>query len=311
MADKREKVISYRRANWFNDHPETINLGLCISLTASKLPAVKDRTVSRDDQELKLAALQIDPDKGHLLHITIETPGDFASVVPAAPAAAEAVEVSTIPPPNNAEYMDGDAFVYVLGNDVCLCTTGCTDSTIRWFLAELFNKANIRKDADQFELIKAASMNKISMLNSIGVKEIILKGTIFAASAHYLKRKGQPAGLLSELSRVFKSDLGTPNDGNEDALNIAVTLTLDKRRKGITIGEDRLKKTAERAINSAEPNDDFVIVLLDGQQITPDEIYVKTEVLIESHGKSVVKPKAWNELKAFYAKLKASGALDV
>lgn len=311
MADKRDKVIGYRRALWFNEHPETINLAMCISHAATKLPVIKDRTVVRGDQELKLASLQPDSAKGFYLHITIETPGDSTSVVPAVAATAETVEVSTMPPPNNGEFMDGDAFVYVRGNDVCLCTTGCTDNTIRWFLAELFMKAKIRKDADQFDIVKAASLNKASMIHSIGVKEIVLKSTIFSASSHYLKRKGQPAGLLYELSRVFKADIGAQNDSNEDALSVAITLTLDERRKGITLGEARMKQMAERTLKHAEDGDEFVIVLLDGQQIRPDEIYVKTTASIEGFGKSVVKYKAWEELKIFYAKLEANGALEV
>jgi hypothetical protein len=310
MVDKRDKTVSYRRALWLNENPETINLGMCISLMAAKLTVVSDRIVRRGDQELKLVGFLAQPDKGHFLHITIETPGDSASIVPTASPTAEEVEVDTLPPPNHAEFMDGDAFVYVRGNDVCVCMTGCTDSTIRYFLAELFKKAHIRKDADQFDLVKVADLNRVSMIHSIGVKEISLKGTIYEASAHYLKRKGKPSGLLSELAKVFKADLGAANDVNADALNVAIVFTLDGRRKGVTIGEKRMKQFAEMTLKHAETDDEFIIELMDGQRITPGEIYVKTSVVIDSHGKSVLKSKAWGELRAFYTKLSDSGALE-
>jgi hypothetical protein len=311
MADKREKTISYRRALWFNEHPDKINLAMCVSHATEKLHGIAGRTIQRGDQELKLAALKTDAHKGHFLHITIETPGDSASIVPVAAPGADIVEVGTLPAPNDAEFMDGDAFVYVRGNDVCLCTTGCTDATVRNFLAELFRQAKIRKDADQFDLIKAADLNVVSMINSIGVKEVFLKSTIFDASAHYLERKGKPSGFLSELARVFKADIGAEKDGNPDALSIAVTFSLDGRKKhGMVLGEKRLKQLAELTVKNAEHDDEYVIVLLDGQKITPDEIYVKTITSIDAYGKSVVKSDAWNAIEAFYEKLANSGALE-
>jgi hypothetical protein len=311
MADKRDKVISYRRAVWWIEKPDTITLSMCIAQAIAKLPKLDDRQVPRNGgQELTLAKITPDDDnKGFLLHITLDTPGESASVVPKVAGLVTEIEVGTMPPPNDAEFMDGDACLYVRGNHVCLCTSGCTDATVRYFLAELFKKANIRIDADKFDLMKVADLNKVTMIQKVGVKEITLKGTIYKASAQYAKRKGQPMGMMGEISRIIQSQ-GSNSTSNEDALSIALTLTLDERRKGIPLGEARLKEIAQNAVESAEGEDDFTIYLKDGQQITATEIYVKSVAPIDAHGKSVLRTSAWAELKAFYARLSHTGTLE-
>jgi hypothetical protein len=311
MADKRQKTVSYRRAQWVNEDPASINLAMCIRDAAAKLTTFADRTVARGGGQLvSLAAIDTDASKGHYLHIVADTPGEAASIVPTNEPRSTSINVSTAPPPDNADFMDGDAFLYVRGDDVCLCATSLTDAAVRFFLVEFFRKAKIRKDADRFELIKAANLNKIALVHHQGVREIEIKGTIFKATADYNKRKGQPVTMLSAVSRELKAVLNVPNDVNEDALNVMITLHADKRRKGIVLGEKRLEELSTSLLEHGEDDDDFVIVTKLGQKITQTELFMRAPASIARLGKSVERDDAWKEVKHFYDGLAASGALE-
>ncbi|MGQ0589442.1 MAG: hypothetical protein ACT4N8_07915 [Sphingosinicella sp.] len=124
MADKKEKIISFRRAEWLIDNPTSATLSGLLKQAIDKLQTAADRTVSRGDQEMILASLKPDKSNAFFLHITLDTPGEAASIVPKAGQTASEIKVGTSPPPKDAEFMDGDAFVYICGNDVALCTTG-------------------------------------------------------------------------------------------------------------------------------------------------------------------------------------------
>jgi hypothetical protein len=280
MAEKREKTVSYRRAVWVKG-AHSINLEMCITEALNKCTSLSDRTVARGNGQLvRLAAAPEDGEGGRYLHLVVDTPGEAASVVPTNSRAAE-LKVGTTPPPANMDFMDADAFAYVRGNHVCLCTTSMTDSTTRQFLADLFVRAKLRKDASEFDLLKVGDQSKLKIIQDEGVKEIDIKGTIYEATAHYNKRKGQAASLLGHLGKEVRAILGSANDVNDDALDVGLTLKIDHRRKkGISLGEKRLKSIAESLVENLEKGDDFSIITNNDRKITPDELFMKTIVEI-------------------------------
>jgi len=159
--------------------------------------------------------------------------------------------------------------------------------------------------------MKVANFSKLALIESQGVKEIELRGTLFDATAHYIHRTGQPVSLIEGFAKQFRAILGVPHDVNPDSLRAAINIKADKRRNGIVLGEKRLSELAISAITHAEEDDQFVIITKNGQQISQDEIFIKSVVPIESLGKSVNRDKAWNELQAFYGMLASAGALEV
>jgi len=312
MATQRTKVVGYRRTEWVNANPASISLALCIKLALAKSPDVADRTVSRSNgQFVRLADSEVDAEGGYYLHFTVDTPGEAASTVPKIKAGMQSISVTTADAPPDREFMDGDAFLYIRKNDVCLCATQVSDGTLRYVLAMFFRQSGIRSDADQFVFSKVANLSKISMLQSQGVKEITLKGSVYEATAKYLSRKGKPAGLISQLAKDFKALLGIEHDANRDGLRVAMTFVADNRMTGITVGSKQLEKLAIMTVEDAEDGDEFVIETKLGQKITQSEIFIKSAATMESLGKSVAKDGAWAELKAFYESLSASGALEV
>jgi hypothetical protein len=119
MGDPRRKTLSYHRAEYFCKHPAIINLEICIREAADKLRTVSQRSIMRTGgYTMQLAHYRReDTWRGSFLHLTFETPGEHASIVPRVAESTSELQATTLPSPNDPEFMDGDAFLYVNNND--------------------------------------------------------------------------------------------------------------------------------------------------------------------------------------------------
>src|SRR5215472_1497374 len=133
MRAQREKTLSYRRAEWFG-HRAAPDLENCLRQALAQLKTIEERTILRGGQNAKVAKVEPVAPGGMFLHLATETPGEPASVVPKVAADAIALDLKTENPPDDGEWLDGDAFLYLHDNHVCLCTTGLHDSAIATFL---------------------------------------------------------------------------------------------------------------------------------------------------------------------------------
>ena len=120
---QRAKTISYRRAEWFGQGSTAPPLENCLRQSLSQLKTIDERTIFRGGQNAKVAKLQNAAPGGLLLHLATETPGEAASVIPKVTSTATEIDLRTQSPPNDGEWLDGDAFVLIHDNHVCLCTT--------------------------------------------------------------------------------------------------------------------------------------------------------------------------------------------
>ncbi|QAY95906.1 hypothetical protein CWB41_09350 [Methylovirgula ligni] len=309
MAAKREKTISYRRAEWLDEANTTLEK--CVRDALKKLPTVSDREIVNGGQITRIAKHKDGSSGGLFLHITSDTPGEPASVVPkAAPGAAE-LDLRVQKPPQDAEWLDGDALLFIRHDHVCLCTTGMRDGAIGYFLRELFRKARIRSDSTKFELMKAADITKLKLLHSQGVKELEIRGTLYKATADYESRKAQMAGTIGAVGKFVKAFLEKPNDVTPDALRATIVLKVDRRfSNGLDLGYKNLEKMAADIVGKANKEDDYVIVTKKGQKISPDEIFIKETILLDADGKTVNRDKTWRELNHFYSALNDAGVLE-
>jgi hypothetical protein len=169
-VEKREKTLSYRRAEWLADRPNGVTLESCLRDAHNTLKTVDERTIIRDSGQCIRSAKKLAPrDGGIFVHLTADTPGERTSVVPKKRDTAE-MDVATVAAPPDAEFMDGDAFLYVNGDHVCMCATGLRDGAVRQFLYEFFNKAHLGKHSTKFDLLKAPHLDKLRLLDKEGVK---------------------------------------------------------------------------------------------------------------------------------------------
>jgi hypothetical protein len=311
MVEKRTKTISYHRAEYTIDNPQTITLGSCIKQATDSLKTASQRTISRSGgQFIRLAMHKADNDHGHYLHLTADTPGEAASIVPKIDLQTTTFQVGTTLPPVGSEFMDGDAFVYVKGNHICICATTLKVGAVAQFLYRFFEIAKIRKDADQFHFVNAPDAARMARIASTGVKSIELKTSLYSATMDYNKRKGQVFSVFLLVSKFFKAMLGSEHDVTPDALRVMITLSSDKRAHGLIIGQKRLNIVATNVLETEQDDDEFTIALNNGEKIKPGEMFLKTKVDIAVKGKSVDRDEAWEKLAEYYKSLVKNGAFS-
>jgi hypothetical protein len=307
----RNKTLSYRRAEWFGSG-NTPGLEKCIRQALSQLKTVEDRTIHRDGRTAKVARASDSTTGGLLLHIATETPGESASVVPKAGPNADALDLRTEAPPDDGEWLDGDAFLYATADNICMCTTALHEAAVAAFIIRLFEKAKVPTHYRNFFLLKVADVGAVTLLQREGVKEIEMRATLYQASANYIRRRTQILGVLGTISREIKGFLKKPDDVTPDSLRVMLTIKADYRRPGreIALGEREMEEFAQDLIKNVEEGDEYVIITKTGKRITPNEIVVRETALIESSGKTVDRDKAWRELLSFHDRLAGTGVFE-
>ena len=310
MVDKREKTISYRRAHWFVPN---MTLEKCIRAANKTLKTVGNRSVFHGDQIVKIAKVKDVTSGGLLLHLTTERPGEAASVVPKASPSSTEVDLTKQSPPPDGEWLDGDAFLFVKDDHVCLCTTEVRDRAIKLFFYRYFEKAKIWKESNRFDFMKVADISKVKLLHKLGVKELEIRASLYKATADYEKRKSHVIGLAGFLGKQVRAFLGKPHDVTPDGLRVCLAIKTDRRsgRGALALGEERIETLATDVVKNDGGDDyDYVIVTNSGQRITQEEIFMRTKVEIESDGKTVRCDKTWKELTRFFESLEEVGALE-
>lgn len=310
MVDKREKTISYRRAEWT---VQGFTLEKCIRSANKALKTVDARSVFHGDQIIKVAKARDVTAGGLLLHLTTEKPGEAASVVPKASPSTIEVDLKKQKPPADGEWLDGDAFLYVKDNHICLCTTDVRDRAVRTFFYRYFEKAKIQKESTRFDFFKVADISKIKLLHKLGVKELEIRASLYKATADYEKRKNNVIGLAGWVGKQVRIFLGKQHDVTPDGLRVCLAIRTDRRsgKRALALGESRIETLATDVVKNDGGEDyDYVIVTNSGQRITQEEIFMRTKVEIETDGKTVRCDKTWKELTTFFESLEEVGALE-
>lgn len=317
MVETRDKVISYRRAVWLQKPADGQSLETFISDVHDKLSKVNKRIVERYAQKIKSAKPKKLKDGGILRHLTADTPGEAASVVKSHQDEADDVETGTAPAPDQTEYMDADAFILIVADDVFMCTSGFREKAVRFVLAKLMYKAGNTEFSDQFDLIPSANMDKIKLIEQEGVAEIDIRASMYAASGSYIAHKKTSTNFMAGVSNIVAALAGSQDDEvqidgcAEDDVKISVVLKGSGRfRKGISVGHRSIEGIAQNLVEHAEQDDEFQIITRSGRRISQSEVYIRTKVAMEKSGKSVAKESAWEELTKLYKDLKHNGALD-
>jgi len=200
--------------------------------------------------------------------------------------------------------MDGDIFVYVNGNNVCMCSSVLRDGSVTTFCRDLFDRAKFGIEATQFDLMKIANVDKLKMIKAQGVKEIDIRASMYDATVSYLDRK-DAAGALGVVGKHLTAIFGGEKQPKADNLSVTIAITADGRIKGKQkLGGERMETLANDIIDGDE---DYRITTKHGQRITQSEIFVREKVKIDRRGKSVDRDKAWKKLEEFYNKLDAAG----
>ena len=319
--DKKSKKLYYRRATWEKQGKTTLEE--LLNEVHDMLATVGERTFQTSNGEIKGARIH-PTDKGLLMQIAAYAPGEPTSTINKIKNA-KAAAITAEPAPEGKDYLDGDIFVLVNGNHVILCPSGARESVATNYFIHALTKIGRTKVATTLELDKVAKTSKVKMIQEEGVKEILLRSSLYEASLLQFDAKnpsidGFGALIAQQMKRIFAKDPDLHAIGELENLNISLSVRFDGKEgrkrhadpKFGVAGHERLIKASQRVLDECDEEDSggFVIITGANNQITADEVRVSDKVNIATLGKSLSHTDAWDKLAKYYEQLKGTGVLS-
>ncbi|MGJ7462295.1 hypothetical protein ACR80S_14450 [Halomonas sp. MA07-2] len=225
-------------------------------------------------------------------------------------------------PPEDRAFKLADAFLLIEHQELLVCTDGGMRGygSVERYLRGLFDRANLSPAASAFELLPASNQEKRRTLEQEGVKEITLKGTLFAATQDL---EGQDPGGFTELFRRFRKRCQdylaeeVEDEQEREALaahwgSINVTTTI------MPAGGTRAEPVVHSSLDSAGlemvdeiPDDSEVVILTrSGNTIRTGDVVLKKKVRLRRKElqNDLDVYEVWDALKEFRVELRQRGA---
>lgn len=317
-TELKNKKFYYRRAKW--DGQESQTLQKILEDAHTELDTVGKRTFGVGSGS-EIRGADYKSNNGFYLQVASYVPGEATSIIDK-DKTAKFSSVTAQNAPRGKDYLDGDVFAYIKGNNVIICPSGARESALGRYILEVLRACDEKDIAKSFELDKVAKASKLNMIRDEGVKEVDLDTSLYEASLMHLdKSKPKVSGIYKvvadQIGSIFSKDKSLSQIHEKENLNVKVSIKFDGReaRKHLkdadfgVAGKKRLERTAEQVISEFEKDgeDGFVIITGANNRISSEEIRVSDTFRVEALGKSLSKDSAWSRLKEYHDRLSADG----
>ena len=306
----RKKIINYRRVDWIDSQPETLEDLLRQALGKFSKPA--DRIFEREDGSYEAVLHWNLADNAVFLHAVGFQLGEETSVVPTVEKIAEGrVDLATQAAPDGLEFLDAEVMMRVAGDHCLIMTHLAQIGRAKMMLRNLLTKAEFGDEAIRFDLMSIGNPEFRELLNE-PIKNVGFNFGFSAAAADHVvtrKRTATLTGRMQEmLLGLFTDTNGREADWREaENLQVRVVVSYNGRMKRQS-GAERVAELAKRVNKGDE--DDYRINFKNGSSFTADQISVRKEVEIPSFGKTVFHNEAWAEMNEYWGELKKDGIID-
>lgn len=311
MTKDKSRTLFYRRVAWPKGAKDSMQKHL--NKAHDSLLTTHARTFVHGDGEIQ--GLTVEQRKnGLFFHLASYTPHQPTSLVPF-PSKAKSKDTSPKPPPDQHNYLEGDIFFIVRGNHIVLCPSGARENVALSYISHVLRKTGKEKHLARFSIEPVAKIDKVKLLKKEGVKKVALNASLYEASVEYTERKTTKMNLLNgvaeEVLALFAKDKNEELQviGDMENLSVKLEISFDSRKKGGTVGRERLEKTANMLIADDE-DQGFSIVTGNGKRLTADEIHISDKVMLPPHGNSVFRSGAREALEQYLVDLKETGMLE-
>ncbi len=324
------KRLMYRRASWTNQEKRTLEDLLKKCHDTFKTTA--QRTVAGPyGSELQCAKYMIKKDIGLLFQIASYVPGQPTSAIEESSQSTTVSGITEVPAPVGNNFLDGDVFVLINGNNVIVLQSGVRESAALNYFEKMLNKKGDTEAAISLEFHGIAKEDKVKMIKNQGVKSIELNASLYEASLMHLERKAGkkretrvldlPGTVAETLKRVFAKDKSLKEITEKENVNIKLSISFDgkeamrkENKKDAAfgaVGKSRLEKASELIVKESIDGgcEGFTIVTGDNNRIRPEEIVVSDNYKVKTFGNSLDQDDAFEKLQDYFAQLQHRGTL--
>lgn len=308
---KITKTLEYRRARFLGDEQ---NLEQLVRRAWAKFETQAERTVTLRDNRSTCGLRSRDCTKdGIAVHCARYTDGQGVGTIPTKPA--PEAEVGERPPEPGENFLNSDLMALIWDNHVICMNCGRDAGSLRIYFQQLFRKASFVKAAEQFELVRIGSPDKLVSIRAVGVKSVDLQVDISeATNVDLFKSEGSGRfyndftnGIGGALYAVAGRDESVEQLRKAESGTLRVSINVPKN--DLEAAKNGLNKIAEEVVEDSEA-DGFVIHLRDGNTIKPDEVSARKQVELEAMANSVSVLHAWDAMETYMEELKENGQLE-
>lgn len=183
---KRKKNFEYRRACFQEDDLKLEDL---VRDAWEILDTQIKRTITFSDDRSTCGLNSHDISNGGvMIHCGRYTDKQGVGTISTKPM--QAVNIGELPPNADENFLSNDFMALIRGNHVICMDCGRDAGSLRNYLQELFEKAELPDAEQKFKLVRIANLDKLAMIKATGVKKIELKVGIAKASAGELEDCG-------------------------------------------------------------------------------------------------------------------------
>lgn len=305
------KTLEYRRAR-FNVAGQ--DLEALLRQAWARFPTQIARAVTRRDGVATTALKSRDfGAAGFALQCARFVDGQGVGTIPMSPVAS--ADLGERPPVAGENYLNTGFFGLVRSNHVVCLDCGRNGGALRNYLAELFRQAGFPAAAQQFELIRVGSPDKLAIIQRVGVKKIDLSVGIASATAEEVLEPDAGGGFLRRARGYIGEAIRgiTALDQDLEQLRESeqgmVTVSINVKEGDLAAAKDGLDHLASEIVED-EDAEAFVIHLRDGNTIRPDQVAVSKRLRIEAHANSVSPVQAWNAMNDYMMELERVGQFE-
>lgn len=307
---KRTRTLFYRRAIWDVDEQE--NLQYYLDKAHQEIEDKTNRDFMKDEGRIQCIS-EIQSNGYSYYHITYYEQGSKASTIPKVENPSDTVDECEAP--EGREFMEGEIFVVLKGNDMTMCASGTRESTAIEYFYRILKKSGQEDLNTKFGVQSVADVNKANILAREGVKSIDLNCALYKVDAEETESHQEETltkkfrGAAYNLLKPFLEKNRTWQDlQEEEKINVKLIISSDKRYKNDLIlqGEERLKTIAEQI----EDDENIKIKTNKGNVLTQEEIKISKTAKFDPYGNGIRKIEAWEKLEEYHETLKEAGIIE-
>ena len=305
MIETKQRSLFYRRVTWINGVNN--NLEQLMTQAHTMLLTTEKRTFEYNEGQIQGLSIESRP-TGFFCHVGYCIPSQPASLIPI-PSQNKMQDTSVQEPPPKHDFLQGDIFFVIKDNHIILCPSNLNEHAAIDYIKQVLEKTGKEYLLREFSIDSVIHANKLKILNDEGVKKVSLNTAIYTATHDYVARKSVKESMISGVRHVLEEFLCESDESqevkNKENLSVKLEISFDSRKKG-EICKKKLEALAEKSINE----EGFTIITRKDKKMTYDEIRISTKAILAVEGSSVSKEAAWNDMEAYFKKLKSTGMLE-
>ncbi|WP_342596322.1 hypothetical protein AAGT95_09480 [Salinicola lusitanus] len=225
-------------------------------------------------------------------------------------------------PPVDRAFKLADAFVLIDEDELIICTDGAMRgySMVARYLRDLFSQANLPPNTQTFDFEPASNQEKRRTLELEGVREMKLKGTLYAATREL--DGDEPQGLTAAWRRFRRGVQGLFTEEAEDDqqrailaghwgdFNITTTIAPVGGSRAEPVVLTTLDDAAMDVIDEIPDDSEVVIKTRQGNEIRSGDVILTKQVRLgRKDGQNDLDHiEVWDELQTFRSELRQRGA---